>query len=228
MQVIDHICLFKVVESHYARENVKSQFLPENLSVTEMHRMYIKWCSENNHKAEDYKFYYRVFTEQFDLKFQKPKKDKCDQCTAFNNTAIVNRMPEIVENNKQHIAEKIAARAYKNKLKAETEGSTDTIVVAFDLQKVLLCPHGETSSFYYSRRLKVHNFTVTNINTMETSCFLWTEVEAKKGACEVATSYKRYIKAKANEGVKKIHGFCDRCGGQNNNRMIILMISEAI
>ena len=124
--VIDHICLFKVVESHYARENVKSPFLPESLSVTEMHRMYIKWCSKNYHKAEDNKFYYRVFTEQFDLKFQKPKKDQFDQCTAFNNKAIVNRMPGIVENNKHHIAEKIAARAYKNKLKAETEGSTNT------------------------------------------------------------------------------------------------------
>ena len=40
--VMKHIESFKVVESHYVRKSLLDyQFLPQNLSVKEMHRMYI-------------------------------------------------------------------------------------------------------------------------------------------------------------------------------------------
>ena len=87
------------------------------------------------------------------------------------------------------------------------------LVAAFDLQKVLLCPYGEASSFYYFQRLATHNFTVTNILSMKASCHYWSEAECHKGSCEVVSSLMKYIKAKGNEGFQKFELFCDRCGG---------------
>ena len=40
--VINHIKTFKVQESHYVRKSAKEQFLPPELSIKEMHRLYIE------------------------------------------------------------------------------------------------------------------------------------------------------------------------------------------
>ena len=63
---------------------------------------------------------------------------------------------------------------------------------------------------------------------METSCFFWNEAQCQKGSCEVATSLYLWLKAKCEEGVTKFELFCDRCGGQNNNRMVFIMLSYAL
>lgn len=180
-RVMEHIELFKVVESHYVRKDTKYQYLPDDLNITRMHQMYVQWCEEKNFVAENYAFYKRVFNEHFDLKFQKPKKDQCDKCTTYKNTPVEARSDEAIAEQEHHISEKKLAREHKEKMKQEACKSKTTLTAAFDLEKVLLAPHGQTSSFYYSRRLKNHNFTITDISNMETYCYLWSEEEASKG-----------------------------------------------
>ena len=99
---MDHIQLFKVVESHYVRKESKYQYLPDKyqylpdtLNISEMLRMYTEWCDEQGINAENYVFYKRVFNEHFDLNFHKPKKDECDKCTSFNNTPEDARSEEV-------------------------------------------------------------------------------------------------------------------------------------
>ena len=41
---------------------------------------------QGDQKPENYAFYLSVFTQWFILKFQKNKKDKCNQCEGFHNT----------------------------------------------------------------------------------------------------------------------------------------------
>ena len=82
----------------------------------------------------------------------------------------------------------------KERAKAEIEKTT----AAFELEKVLLCPFGETSSFYYSRRLKNHNFTVTTLDSMEIFCYLWHEGEGEKASC---TTLFKCIEAKGIDGL---------------------------
>ena len=104
--VMDHIQLFKVVESHYVRKESKYQYLPDTLNISEMHRMYTEWCDEQGINAENYAFYKRVFNENFDLKFHKPKKDECDKCTSFNNTLEDAQSEEVCVEQEEHIKEK--------------------------------------------------------------------------------------------------------------------------
>ena len=154
--VMDHIQLSVV--SRYVRKESKYQYLPDTLNISEMHRMYTECCDEQGINAENYAFYKRVFNEHFDLKFHKPKKDECDKCTSFNNTPEDAQSEEVCVE-QEHIKEKELARKKKEDLKEESAQSKTHLTAAFDLEKVLLSPHGQTSSFYYSRCLKNHNFS---------------------------------------------------------------------
>lgn len=131
------------------------------------------------------------------------------------------------DNHEAHLNEKNLAREFKRNLKAVATVDEGVVVAAFDMQKVLLLPHAEASSFYYSRRLRVTNFTMTNIRSMDTHAYMWDETEANKGACEVASMVFDYLK-ELPDVVHTVHLFSDRCGGQNNNRMMLVMLSFAL
>jgi len=72
----------------------------------------------------------------------------------------------------------------------------------FDLEKVLNCPYGEVSRFYYHRKLSVYNFTVYNLGTGDGSCYVWPEVVAQRGANEIASCLMDYIQLRAAQGTK--------------------------
>ena len=207
--VVEHISKFKTVDSHYVRLTAKAQYLPEELTVKAMHNMYVE-DHDGKGKVKDYKFYHRIFTERFNLKFQKNKKDQCDKCEVFKNMPDEKKTPEIIEEHDMHIDEKDLARDGKSQMKTMGE-EEDVVSAAFDLEKVLLVPHGQTSSFYYSKRLKIHNFTVTDIARMHTFCYVWHEGEAKKGSCEVGTCLQQFIR---EVHASKVNLFADQCGGQ--------------
>ena len=89
-----------------------------------------------------------------------------------------------------------------------------TKVATFDLDKVL-CPHGQTWSFHYCKHLKLHNFTVIDILSMKIMCYMWYEVEAEKGSCEIVTALQQYIDQAVKEKKNILHFFAGRCWGQN-------------
>ena len=63
---------------------------------------------------------------------------------------------------------------------------------------------------------------------MSTSCYFWSESECNKGSCEVATALKSYLVKRRSEGIKHFHLFSDRHGGQDNNRMIFVMLLDVL
>lgn len=67
------------------RKEVKYEYLQKELNVVEMYRMYTEWCAKKGYQLQSYAFYYHVFKERFHLKFQQPKKDKCDTCESYNS-----------------------------------------------------------------------------------------------------------------------------------------------
>ena len=65
---------------------------------------------------------------------------------------------------------------------------------------------------------------MTDINTMETSCYIWNEEQAEKRSCEIATCCRMFLATKRNQGCTKLHLFSDRCNGQNSNRMVLIAL----
>ncbi|CAH2100834.1 unnamed protein product [Euphydryas editha] len=59
-----------------------------------------------------------------------------------------------------------------------------------DLQQCLATPYLNTSVEFNKRKLWTFNFTVRNRNTGKTSCFMWHEAIAQRGADEIASSQK--------------------------------------
>ena len=68
---------------------------PQELSVTEMYRLYNVWRVKKGYPHEAYPFYHLVFKERFNLKFQKAKRDQCDTCEAFKSYPVENVIHEI-------------------------------------------------------------------------------------------------------------------------------------
>ena len=225
--IISHIKSFDVVESHYRRKDCPYQFLPEGLTKTEMYRLYIEWCRINSKSPQKKWLYFNVFDSRFNLKFNRPQKDACDTCTSYKNLSQEQKTDAIEREQAEHLAEKDKARNFKMLMKEKSTSHSDIVSAAFDVQKVILLPHGETSSFYYTRRLRVTNFTITKLNSMDTFCFLWHEGEAKKGSCEVASCLFQFLKKLHLDGIKEVHLFSDRCVGQNSNCMVLIMLSFA-
>ena len=191
-----------------------------------MHRLYTEYCDEKKFKVENYDFYKRIFKKRFRLKFQKPEKDICNQSTSYKNSIEKTKESEMKQ--KRHLEGKIYTRNLKEEQKDEANKNKDVVTAAFYLEQVLLSPHWPTGAFYYSMRLKNHNLTVTEINNMNTYSFLRNENEAEKASCEVATSVLKFLEIKRAEGKQCINLFSDRCGGQNQNRMMFIMLSNAV
>ena len=122
------------MESHYVRKSAKCQYLPMELTVREMHRMYVEE-HDGIGEVENYNFYFRVFNEKFNLKFHKNKKDKCNQCEEFKNTPVELRTEDQIEKHDSHLDEKSNARDYKELKKKEGE-KDNVITAAFDLEKL--------------------------------------------------------------------------------------------
>ena len=86
--VIEHIKMFPVRDTHYCRSGTNRRFLHEDLSIPKMHELYGIWCEEEGKEKCDVKFYRKVFLEEFNLSFHMRKKDKCKMCDHFDNSNI--------------------------------------------------------------------------------------------------------------------------------------------
>ncbi|XP_050551786.1 uncharacterized protein LOC126911028 [Spodoptera frugiperda] len=108
---------------------------------------------------------------------------------------------------------------------ASSASSNPEIITSatFDFQKILSTPHGETSSFYYKRKLSVFNFTVFDMGLKKGICYMWPETIAKRGSNEVASCLYNFIQQSTDRGIKDIRLWSDNCGGQNRNRIVFLM-----
>ena len=77
--VRNHIKSFPVVDSHYCRGKSNKNYLDGSLTLTKVYDLY-KVTDESSVKENIYR---KVFNEEFNLSFFKPKKDRCDECEEY-------------------------------------------------------------------------------------------------------------------------------------------------
>lgn len=137
---------------------------------------------------------------------------------------------EITEaNHKTHLAAKDRAREEKRSDKKLAETSNKNILCCnFDLQQVLMVPNDPSNNaLFYKQRLKSFNFTIYNVVSKQGDCYMWNEVEGKRGSCEIASCLYTYFKS-LPENIKHIICYSDRCGGQNLNKYVAAMCLTAV
>lgn len=149
----------------------------------------------------------------------------CDECTSFNNLNDTEKRMAKTDFD-FHIAMKTKAREIKEMDKNAALESYGKIVAAvFDFQKVLTTPNGDVSTFYYSRKLSVYNFTVFDLACKTANCYVWDETVAQKGAEEVASALMLFIQENVSRRCTEFRFFSDNCSSQNRNRFVFGLYS---
>lgn len=222
-----HIESFAVVDSHYCRSGTKRKYLDPSLNITMMHSMYKLVCTENKCEASSLATYRKVFTEEYNLGFHRPKKDQCRICMVYNSPG--NDKDATKAEYDCHLLAKDRARIEKPKDKEQAKYSNGAFLSCnFDLQQVLLSPTDPTNNaLFYKQRLKSFNFTIYDVNTKRGDCFMWNEVQGKRGSCEIASCLYQYFTS-CSASVNHISCFSDSCGGQNLNKFVAAMCLTAV
>lgn len=79
-----HIMSFPIMDSHYKRKDTNRKFLQQDLSITKMYDLYKAKCTAEEIIPASSITYRRVFCNEFNFSFHKPKKDSCEYCNAYS------------------------------------------------------------------------------------------------------------------------------------------------
>lgn len=148
----EHIDSIPRMESHYCRTNSSKEFIDGSRSVADIHKDYIEICKSKNIPYGNYTLFYRIFTEEYNISFFQPKKDRCDCCAVYENCEGEEKAKKKHEYD-MHLKEKDLCRAEKVKDKE----NKDVVVAVYDLQAVFQCPKEDTSLFYYTSKLTLNH-----------------------------------------------------------------------
>ena len=223
--VCDHVRSFAPVESHYIRKTSSKLYLDGNLTISKMFLLYKDWfdVSIYSSKAVTERQYRDIVNKNFNLGFFIPKKDQCDICHIFRNKSDHTDQEKEMYNT--HMTNKNEARKLKSIDKRDAVESNGQILTAvFDFQKVLSCPHGQVSLFYYKRKLSCLDFTIFDMGRKKAYCYMWDETVAKRGANEVGSCLLDFIEQNVRMyNVKEFRFWSDNCAGQNRNRFVYFL-----
>lgn len=217
---------FKSIESHYCRSSSHRHYLPSDLSIAKMYKMYNDQCATEERVKLSY--FRMIFNTKYNLSFTTPRTDVCSTCIEL--TEKIKRCT-VEEEKKNLVIEKTVhkrrAYAFFQLLK---EARDDLVTLSFDCQKNLILPKVPDQSAYYSRQLYLYNFTIvqgtsqSKLTKENVFSYYWTENEFGKGSNEISSAvFDRLKKIEFNPSVTTLRLMADGCSGQNKNTTLIGM-----
>lgn len=219
-----HIMSFQPRQSHYSRrKNPNMHYLPENLTVKEMHNMFISEYKINI----PYKIYWFTFRNSFSIKFGFPRSDTCAECDMYtqklNDKAVVGEELNSVTAQKElHLRKAETFFALRRKYKTKAQAG-EVECLTFDYMQNLPLPHIPTNPVFYARQLWYYVFGVHNLATNEATIYTYHEGVAKKGCNDVTSMILHYIN-NHQLTAKTLVLISDGCPGQNKNYVMVHFI----
>lgn len=221
---------FQPLESHYCRERSKKQYLPSELSIKSLWRMYNNTTDDCLLRVK-YDFFRTIFDNDYNISFRSPATDKCSRCIELEGKMKTENNVNVKQGLRvEYRVHKLRSKAFYEMLK---ENHDNAITFSFDCQKNMVLPKVPDQSAYYSRQFYVYNFTVcrgsskTEQTTTNTFIYTWTELDAHKGSNEISSCvYHRLQNTVMDTTITTIRLFADGCGGQNKNSTMIGMVSK--
>lgn len=220
--VVRHIKSYAAEPSHYCRKDTNKDYLiHQSLNVALMHREYLKNLEETKSPVPRAMIstFRRIFDFHFNINLNRPKKDLCQRCTAYD---LLSGEEKLLYKTKQHkhLQNKEDVSKICNDEIGSFAKSKDCFVACFDLLKVLTIPRTETGVQYHKLKIKLFNFIIFDMCKHQGYCLIWNETIAAKGTDEVASCLYKLIKAKKKEGFQTFSFYGDNCGGQNRNSIV--------
>ena len=76
----------------------------------------------------------------------------------------------------------------------------------------------------------MYNFTVYESFSRKGNCYIWGEADGHRGSNEIATCLHSYLLSLDSRGtdIKHVMMYCDCCGGQNRNRVVLSMLKYTL
>ncbi|XP_046661862.1 uncharacterized protein LOC124355023 [Homalodisca vitripennis] len=221
---------FIPVQKHYCRaKNKHRQYLPSELNITKMWKMYIEQHPTEELKYE-YDFFRLVFSENFNIGFDAPYTDKCSTCTRLECELATEKDAGKRETLKLNLkAHKVRADKFYKLLQ---ENNDKELILSYDCQKNLVLPKIPDQAAYYKRQLYLYNFVICEghskvlLNSENTFSYLWTENQYAKGSSQIASAVYHRLTSANMENVTTVKLFSDGCGGQNKNTTVVGMIAH--
>lgn len=179
-----------------------------------------------------YDFYYRHYTENFNLSFGFPRTDTCATCDMLKVQLDASPSEEekqtLLQKKELHLRK---AQAFYDDLKiktnlAETDPSVETI--CFDYQQNLPVPLLTTCDIFYARQLWVYNQSFHSCSNKQAVMYMFDETIAKKGCIETVSFLKHYIEKYLRNTVKTLYIFTDNCGGQDKNGVVLHFLMSLV
>lgn len=229
--VIRYISALPAVPSHYCRSQSSRKYLPVELrNLSFVYNLYKKDSKEKNKSFVSEAVFRRIFHTKFNIGFHLPKKDKCTKCEKFKNTPEEARTEAIKQLQIEHEAEKNATLRKHIEDQQLPRKDESVVCCSFDLQAVLATPRSDSVLLFYSRKYVMYNFTVYESFSRKGNCYIWGEADGHRGSNEIATCLHSYLLSLDSRGtdIKHVMMYCDCCGGQNRNRVVLSMLKYTL
>ncbi|CAK1578323.1 unnamed protein product [Parnassius mnemosyne] len=224
------INMFHIDEAHYCRGHSERRYLPAELSINKMWKMYNKQPNfEANLKVKKGLFR-KIFNNNYNLGFGSPRTDVCSTCILLLEK--IKRESDEAQKQRlmvEHRVHKLKAKAFFNLVREERPNLK---TFSFDCEKNLPLPKTPDQITYYSRQLYLYNCTIvegsskTPLTTQNVFAYCWTEDQYAKGANAIASIvYHRLMNTNLTD-ISTIRLIADGCPGQNKNSIMIAMCSK--
>ena len=195
-----------------------------------MYQLYLEQCKGEIPEKDivSRSVYRKVFNEEYNFSFHVPKKDQCGLCINYHQAKDEgNLTPVLKQEYENHQERKVKAREEKKRDKELAKSSNDIFVATFDLHAVLATPCSLVSQLYYMRKLSCYNLSIYNLASNNATCYMWSEVDAQRGSCEIGTCLYLQLLSLPNTTRHAIF-YSDAYSGQNRNQFTATCLLHAV
>nr|CAH7712408.1 unnamed protein product [Callosobruchus chinensis] len=204
------------------------QYMESSLNIAKLYKLYVNLMQEKGKTPVKQSLYRHIFCTEYNIYFQRPKKDLCDLCELVKlNEMEETQLDEQTKiNYEKHMVEKKTCRQERN-LDRE---SKERAVLCFDLQNVLTCPKAEVSKFFYKSKLSVYNLTAHLSLSKQVYCAVWAEHLIGRTGNNIASALYRILNQVVEDhpSLTELILWCDSCVPQNRNSIITFAITRLL
>lgn len=233
-EVITFINLLPQYESHYTREHSRAnnKYLSPELSHKKIYIGYVNKCQDKQ-SIPVLKYMFRdVFYRKFNLKFEPPPQDTCNQCNILNIqiktfTLKSDERIKLLEVKECHLhCVKNIMREYKEYKGASKLSVNRMIILVYDLEKVFETPKLSTSFAFYNRKLSTYNMCIHDDTHNRSYVYIWHEAIASRGPPEITSCLSYHFAHFLPPECEHVVTYSDSCGAQNRNNKTSYMLSH--
>lgn len=212
---------FPKLESHYCRKDSEKKYLQtEHRTITALYRDYGNFCESDNCRKLSITVFSNML-KSLNYSLFKPRKDQCDDCVAYK----VGNLTEIEFRN--HRREIELCRKEKERDRKDALVGL-CILLCQDVEAVQLCPKLLASALYFKLKLQMHNFTIYDIISHQSSNYIWDETQGEVKATNFVSIIVKHLEniLKKNKRKLPIIIYSDGCGYQNRNAILSSALSR--